>query len=164
MLDLSASSSSLVTVGWREWVALPEIGLLAVKAKVDTGATTSALHAFDIRTERDGGALVARFRAHPIRKPARRVVDCVAQVIDQREVISSSGHSEMRVVIGTQLRLGTRSDAPVWDIELTLTDRHLLRFPMLLGREAMEDHLLVDPGASYLLGRIADPGAFYPSR
>ncbi|GAB5533870.1 MAG: ATP-dependent zinc protease [Rubricoccaceae bacterium] len=163
MSDASAPDS-LTTVGWREWVGLPEIGLLAVKAKVDTGAATSALHAFDIRAERDGGALVARFRAHPIRKPARRVVDCVAEVIDQREVISSSGHSEMRVVIGTQLRLGTKSDAPTWDIELTLTDRRLLRFPMLLGREAMEGHILVDPGASYLLGHVSDPGAFYPPR
>ena len=137
------------------------MGLLAVKAKVDTGAATSALHAFDIRSEREGGALVARFQAHPIRKPARRVVECQAPIVDQREVISSSGHSELRFVIGTSLRLGTKADAPTWDIELTLTDRQLLRFPMLLGREAMEDHLLVDPSGSYLLGRVERPGVFY---
>lgn len=161
MSDPPTSSSPLVTVGWREWVALPEIGLLAVRAKVDTGAATSALHAFDIRTERDGGALMARFRAKPVHKPAKLVVECVAPVVDEREVTSSSGHSEHRIVIGTQLRLGMKADAPSWDIEVTLTDRRLLRFPMLLGREAMEGYLLVDPAASYLLGRIETPGAFY---
>ncbi|MEO0558755.1 MAG: RimK/LysX family protein, partial [Bacteroidota bacterium] len=157
----STSPSSLVTVGWREWVALPELGLLAVRAKVDTGAATSALHAFDVHTERDGGALVARFRAKPIRTPATLVVDCVAPVVDQREVTSSSGHSELRVVIGTQLRLGTKADAPTWGIEVTLTDRSLLRFPMLLGREAMEGAVLVNPGASDLLGRVLTPDLFY---
>lgn len=161
MPNTAASSSSLVTVGWREWVGLPEIGLLAIKAKVDTGAATSALHAFDIRAERDGGALVARFQVHPIRKPARLVVQCVAPVVDQREVMSSSGHTEARIVIGTQLRLGTRADSPTWDIEVTLTDRSLLRFPMLLGREAMEDHVLVNPAGSYLLGRVESPRVFY---
>jgi len=161
MPDASASSSSLITVGWREWVGLPEIGLLAIRAKVDTGAATSALHAFDVRTERDGGALVARFLAKPIRRPAKLVIECVAPVVDQREVMSSSGHIEARVVIGTQLRLGTKADSPAWDIEVTLTDRELLRFPMLLGREAMESYLRVDPAGSYLLGRVDQPSVFY---
>ena len=161
MPDAPANSPSLLTVGWREWVGLPEIGLLAVRAKVDTGAATSALHAFDVRTEREGGALMARFLAKPIRRPAKLVIECVAPVVDQREVMSSSGHTEARVVIGTQLRLGTQADSPSWDIEVTLTDRELLRFPMLLGREAMEGYLRVDPGESYMLGRVQQPDVFY---
>ena len=154
--------SSLVTVGWQEWLAFPEMGLPAVRAKIDTGARTSALHAHDVRhVERDGEPH-ARFVVNPLFKGRKLAVPCEAPIVDEREVTSSSGHAELRIVVEAMLRVGLASDAPEWPAELTLTDRRGMRFPMLLGREAMADHLIVDPSASYLLGRIADPGVFYP--
>ena len=150
-----------VTVGWREWVAFPEIGLPAVRAKVDTGAATSALHAHAIETHEEDGETWARFVVHPFFRHERLSVRCEAPVIDERSVTSSSGHTESRVVIGVTFRLGVRSDAPEWPVELTLTDRRKMRFPMLLGREAMAGRVLVDSGASFLLGRPAQPGALY---
>ena len=150
-----------VTVGWREWVAFPEIGLPAVRAKVDTGAATSSLHAHGIETFEDDGEPWARFVVHPFFRTERLSVPCEAPVIDERSVTSSSGHTETRVVVGVTLRLGVRSDAPEWPVEATLTDRRGMGFPMLLGREAMAGRVLVDSGASYVLGRPDHPGAFY---
>ena len=150
-----------VTVGWREWVAFPEIGLPAVRAKVDTGAATSSLHAHGIETFEEEGEPWARFVVHPFFRTEKLSVPCEAPVIDERSVTSSSGHTERRVVIGVTLRLGVRSDAPEWPVELTLTDRRKMRFPMLLGREAMAGRVLVDSGASFLLGRPAQPAALY---
>lgn len=149
-----------LTVGWREWVALPELGLLALRAKVDTGAETSALHAFDVETYREGGAPFVRFKAQPLLRRGPVVV-CTAPVVDERRVTASSGQGERRVVIATTLRLGVRADAPVWPIEVTLADRSAMRFPMLLGREALAGRVVVDPAASFLLGPVAVPRAFY---
>ncbi len=147
-------------VGWREWVALPDLGLLAVHAKVDTGAETSALHAEDVEPFTDGGAPWVRFTARPfLRRPL--AVACAAPVVDERHVTASSGHGEWRRVVRTTLRLGPRADAPAWPIEVTLADRTRMRYPMLLGREALAGRLLVDPAAEYLLGEIAHPRAFY---
>lgn len=148
-------------VGWREWVGFPEIGLPVVRCKVDTGAATSSLHAHDIEViDRDGDHW-ARFMVHPFFRTERLAVHCEAPVIDEREVTSSNGLTESRVVVGGMFRLGFRSDAPEWPIEVTLTDRRKMRFPMLLGREAMAGRVLVDSGASFLLGRPDHPGAFY---
>ncbi|MEM6287241.1 MAG: RimK/LysX family protein [Bacteroidota bacterium] len=153
--------SDLVTVGWREWVAFPELGLPAVRCKVDTGAATSALHAHNVDVVDRDGERWARFTVHPFFRTERIAVRCEAPVVDEREVTSSSGHTEARIVVGVMLRLGVRSDAPEWPVEVTLTDRRKMRFPMLLGREAMAGRVLVDAGASYVLGRPERPGAFY---
>lgn len=141
---------SQVTVGWREWAELPELGIDAIKMKVDTGARTSALHAFAI-TEfiRDGRPWVA-FSLHPIQGD-ERVCQCQAQVLDRRLVTDSGGHQEERPVIRTSLLLGGRQ----WPIEVTLTDRETMKFRMLLGRTAM-DQILVSPRESFLLGGNKD--------
>ncbi len=153
--------SDLVTVGWQEWLAFPEMGLPAVRAKIDTGARTSALHAHDVaHVERDGEAHV-QFVVNPLFRGRKLAVRCEAPVVDEREVTSSSGHTELRIVIEAMLRLGIRADAPEWPVEVTLTDRRGMRFPMLLGREAMSGRVLVDSGGSFLLGRPKHPGAFY---
>lgn len=138
-----------IIVGWREWVALPDLGLPAVKAKVDTGAKTSSLHAFDIETFREGGRERVRFGVHPMQEDEQLTVWATADVVDERAVTSSSGHEELRVVIRTSLRLGDLT----WPIELTLTDRRQMRLRMLLGREALAGRLLVDASASFLHGR-----------
>ena len=148
-------------VGWREWVAFPEIGLPAVRAKIDTGAKTTALHAHDVTVERKGGEPWAHFMMHPFFRHEKLAVRCEAPVVDDREVTSSSGHTETRVVIGVIFRLGIKSDASEWPIEATLTDRRGMRFPMLLGREAMAGRVLVDSGASFLLGAPDRPSALY---
>jgi hypothetical protein len=138
-----------IIVGWREWVALPELGLPAVKAKVDTGAKTSSLHAFDLETFREGGRERVRFGVHPLQENERLTVWAEADVVDERHVTSSSGHEELRVVVRTPLRLGDLT----WPVELTLTDRRSMRLRMLLGREALAGRLLVDASTSYLHGR-----------
>ena len=157
--------SSLVTVGWREWVAFPEMGLPAVRAKVDTGAATSSLHARDIETERRDGETWARFRVAPYfrtrRHPRTVRVLCEARVVDERVVVSSSGHEDSRLVVQARLRLGTRVGAPEWPVQLTLADRGPMRFPMLLGREALAGRVLVDAAASNLLPVPRDLAALY---
>ena len=143
---------------------MPELGLLAIRCKVDTGAATSAIHTTKIETFDRDGVVWARFRVTPFHRKRKRVVVVgEAPVVDEREVTSSSGHVEMRVVVETALRLGLRADAPEWPVELTLTDRGSMRFPMLLGRQAMADRVLVDPGASFRLGPLSRPQDFYTS-
>ncbi len=138
-----------LTVGWREWCALPELGLNLIKAKVDTGARTSCLHAFEVTPfTRDQEQWVA-FSMHPKQKNRALINRCEARVIDQRTVTDSGGHRERRYVIETLLSLGGKQ----WPIELTLTNRDSMMFRMLLGRTAMTDRIIVDPGASFLLGR-----------
>ncbi len=133
-------------VGWREWAALPELGIEAIKVKVDTGARTSALHAFHVSTfQRDGNEWV-RFHIHPL-QDSDQVRECEAPLLERRVVSDSGGHREQRPVIRTALVLGHSR----WPIEITLTDRETMTFRMLLGRTAMK-HLMVHPDASFLLG------------
>lgn len=136
-------------VGWREYVDLPDLGLRRIKAKVDTGARTSALHAVDIEHFREAGREKVRFLVHPRHRSDDLEVICTADVVDRRGVRSSIGHRQHRVVIQTTLTL---SPELVWPIELTLTSRSDMRFRMLIGRTALRDHVLVDPGRSYLTG------------
>ena len=147
-----------MVVGWREWLALPALGLPAVKAKIDTGARTSALHAFSIRVVTRGGGRYARFLVHPLQHNTRMVRECSAEIVDRRMVTDSGGHRERRYVVATPVRLGTRE----WNMELTLTDRDTMLFRMLLGRTAMHGRLLVDPRASFLHGR-PDLPLLYPT-
>lgn len=153
--------STLVTVGWQEWLAFPEIGLPAVRAKIDTGARTSALHAHDIEHVTRDGETFARFLVNPLFRGRALAVPCEAPIVDEREVTSSSGHTETRIVIEAMLRLGIRVEAPECPVEVTLTDRRGMRFPMLLGREAMAGRVVVNPAMSYALGRPDHPGALY---
>ena len=145
-------------IGWREWVGLPDLRVGAIKAKVDTGARTSALHAYHIEPFRRGGALWLRFKLHPIQRSEAMKVACEARAIDERAVRNSGGGVERRYIIRTLLKLGDSS----WPIELALANRDQMGFRMLLGRTALEGRALIEPGRSYLLG--ARPGKPRPRR
>lgn len=135
-----------LVAGWREWVGLPELGVIWVKAKVDTGARSSALHAYDVVVLERDGVEYADFEIHPWQRSeldSRRVE---LPIVDRRIVRSSTGHEEERPVVRTKIRIvGLDVDA-----ELTLTNRDEMGFRMLVGREALRGRLLVDPGRSYL--------------
>ena len=140
---------ALPVIGWREWVGLPDFGIKHIKVKVDSGARSSSLHAFDLREfERDGEEWV-RFQVHPVQRKKIRSVEVEAQVLDHRSVRSSSGKAAMRPVIVTNVRLL----GITWPVELTLASRDEMGFRMLLGREAFRRRFLVDAGKSYCGGK-----------
>ena len=143
------SRNDRIKLGWREWVGLPELGIEQIKAKVDTGARTSALHAFSLRTYSKEGRKWVEFEMHPVQRDLDTVIVCNAPVIDERMVRDSGGHQEMRPVIETPVRIGKHS----WPIEMTLTSRDDMLFRMLLGRTAMRNRAVVDPSRSYLVGK-----------
>lgn len=136
-------------MGWREWIAMPDLGLPHLKAKIDTGARSSCLHAIDIETFHQDDAVYVRFKVHPVQRSERRLITCEAKVHDVRSVRSSSGDVSDRFVILTPVRWKKL----VWDVELTLADRTTMGFRMLLGREAIRGRMLVNPGQSYYGGR-----------
>jgi len=139
-----------LTLGWREWAALPELGIPAIKAKMDTGARTSALHAFRVEPFERNHITYVRFWLHPLQRNRTVELNCEAQVIDQRIIRDSGGHAERRYVIESPISIGNRR----WNIEITLTDREDMMFRMLLGRTAMTSgDILIDPAASYVTGR-----------
>ncbi len=139
------------TIGSVEWCALPSLNLPAIKARIDSGAKTSSIHAFNIRPFQRDGRLWVAFEVHPVQKNRRIVVPCEHPVVDQRAVKNTGGEAETRYVIATTMKLGRRR----WDIELTLANRDSMGYRMLLGREAMQDRLIVDPSERYLLGKLA---------
>jgi hypothetical protein len=146
-------------IGWREYVSLPNLGLPVLKAKVDTGARTSALHAFKIETFQDHGVLKVRFQVHPVQRRSDIIVTCEAPVIDHRVVSDSGGHRERRYVIETMVTIGSLK----WPIEVTLANRESMTFRMLLGRNAM-GRVLIDPARSFLLGKpLKVAGQYKPS-
>ena len=148
MTDRRLSSSEMLRVGWREWVRLADLGVAAIKAKIDTGARTSALHAFAIEPFRRGGALWVRFEVHPMQRSNAVKIKCEAPTIDERSVRNSGGQVERRYIIETHVMLGDRS----WPIELALANRDQMGFRMLLGRTALEGRALIEPGRSFLAG------------
>lgn len=138
------SNVSLMTLGWREWVALPEFGIDYIKAKIDTGAKTSVLHAFSLRILTENPNRL-RFQLHPIQKNDQIIVDCETDILDKRVITTSGGHKELRYVIKTEIILGPRR----WPIEITLTNRNSMGFRMLLGRSALKD-IIVNPNQSFI--------------
>ncbi len=142
----------LQIIGWREWLQLPQLGIDYIKAKVDTGARTSALHTFDLEPYLDKGVQMVHFKVHPLQDNQDIIVECHYPVLDQRLVADSGGHREHRYVIVTEARVGDIS----WEIEMTLTNRDTMRFRMLLGRTAMAGRFLVNSKKSYLTNHTPD--------
>jgi hypothetical protein len=139
----------LVLIGWREWLALPGLGLPAVKAKIDTGARSSSLHVISLETFDRSGATWLRFAVAP-RRRSSRLVTCEAQVADRRDVTDSGGRTEPRWFVRTEFVLGGRR----FEAEMNLTNRGDMLFPMLLGRTALCGRFRVDPQLSYVCGRL----------
>lgn len=149
----SSSTFRQLVIGWREWVALPQLGIARVKAKIDTGARSSSLHAFDVEEFDKNGRRFVRFRVHPIQRNSTITAYAEAEVLDYRNVKSSSGQKSLRPVIRTEIEaLGQR-----WLIIVTLANRDEMGFRMLLGREAVRGRFLVDAGRSYYGGKPKRP-------
>ena len=142
-------NKDLITLGWREWVRLPDLAIDAIKVKVDTGARTSAIHAFELATFTENNKERVEFRIHPLQKDDATIVTCIADVVDKRVVTDSGGHKEERIVIVTTIGIGKYS----WPIEATLTARDNMLFRMLLGRTAIKGRAQVNPARSYLIGK-----------
>ncbi len=136
-------------IGWKEWCALPELNIKEIKAKIDTGAATSALHAQILSVSEYQGEQFIRFKVFPHQNDLQASKICKAPLIAQRNVMSSNGLKEHRYVIATKITVGKLS----FTTEITLSDRSPLRFRMLLGRLALRKHFLIDPGKSHLQGR-----------
>jgi hypothetical protein len=136
-------------IGWREWVALPQLGIAAVKAKVDTGARSSCLHAVNLWVYERRGAVRVRFDVHPYQRDTKTTVTADAEVLGYRRVKSSTGHVSVRPVIRTAMQL----DDHLWEAELTLANRDTMGYRMLLGRRAVRGRFIVDPGRSYVCGK-----------
>ncbi len=135
-------------LGWREWVALPELGVERIRAKVDTGARTSALDAAGLEEFEENGARKVRFELLTAKGKKGIRKRCIADVVESRWIKNSGGGTENRVVIHTPVVIG----AFVKEIEITLTNRNAMKFRMLLGRTAIVREFNVDPGRSYLAG------------
>ncbi len=136
-----------MTVGWRERLSLPGLGIGKIKAKIDTGARTSCLHAFKLESFTKEDKLWVRFWIHPQQHDVDTVVVCEAEVIEERTVRDSGGHEESRYVILSDISLGGQT----WPAEITLTNRENMAFRMLLGRTAMHHRIVVDPTESFLI-------------
>jgi hypothetical protein len=135
-------------IGWREWVTLPDLDIPVIKGKIDTGAKTSSLHAFDITLEEKGEKTYVNFKVHPLQEDETLEVSCRALLVDQRVVSDSGGHKEERYVIRTTLILAGVKKR----IELTLTNRQSMKYRMLIGRGALK-LFYIDPTQSFLSGK-----------
>lgn len=146
------AKKSKILIGWEEWCSFPDLRLPAIKAKVDTGAKTSCLHAFDITTFEVDGRTHVRFSIHPLQNSKRLVRVCTSPVVDYRFVTNSGGKKEKRYVIKSEISMNGKH----WPVELTLTKRDTMSFRMLLGREAMRSaKFVVDPAKSCMLGKVS---------
>lgn len=145
-------------IGWKEWCAFPDLGLPAIKAKVDTGAKTSSIHAYDIQPFTQNGIELVRFKIHPLQNNKALEIECSAPLSDYRNVTSSNGEREKRYVIKTPLVLDEKTIAA----EVTLTSRHQMTFRMLLGRDAISKaKFAVDPTKSFVLGQVLNAKTLY---
>ena len=136
-------------IGWREWLSLPKLGIESVKAKIDTGARTSSLHANDIKFYTRSGCEYVKFSVHPLQKNDTYVIETSAKLLERRNIKDSGGKVTLRPVIETTLQLGHLA----WVIELTLINRDEMGFRMLLGRHALKDQFLINPSKSFLIGK-----------
>jgi hypothetical protein len=138
-----------LTIGWKEWVSLPDLKIPAIKAKVDTGARTSALHAMQITPFTRSSTHWVRYVVRPLRRHPEIEIQCESELLDQREVKNSGGQVESRYFIETTIVLGGAN----WSVALSLTSRDDMLFPMLLGRTTLNDKVIIHPGEKYLTGR-----------
>tara|TARA_R110000868_G_scaffold410505_4_gene698853 strand:+ start:99011 stop:99478 length:468 start_codon:yes stop_codon:yes gene_type:complete len=138
-----------VLIGWEEWVALPKLKLPLIKVKIDTGAKISALHAVDITPVTRHKIPHVKFTTHPFINDWTVERTICLPIMDERRIISSNGERESRYIVSTPLKINHQ----VFDIEVSLTNRSLMRFPMLLGREALAQFATIDPAKSYCLGK-----------
>ncbi|MDF1590630.1 MAG: ATP-dependent zinc protease [Desulfobacterales bacterium] len=146
---MTAVKNQKLTAGWREWVALPDLNIPAIKAKIDTGAKTSSLHAFDMEVFKTDNGQKVRFGIHPLQRNTDIVIYCEADIKELRTITDSGGHREERYVICTTLSLGNRQ----WPIEMTLARRDNMKYRMLLGRSALRGRYFIDLEKAYILGR-----------
>ena len=146
---MARARDELTIIGWREFLGLPDMGIRAIKVKVDTGARSSSLHAYDIEEFMRDGQRWVRFNVHPLQHCDRKVVAVESPVLDIRSIKSSSGEVSQRYVIVTSAKLLGQ----VWPIEVSLANRDQMGFRMLLGREAIRGRMLVDANSSYFGGR-----------
>jgi ribosomal protein S6--L-glutamate ligase len=143
-------SKELLLIGWREWASLPMLNTPLIKVKIDTGAKTSALHAYNLEVIEMNNKKYAKFAIHPLQNNDTISRHTISEIIDTRIIRSSNGHTEERLVIRSPIKIG----AHYWDIDITLTKRDIMRHRMLLGREAMNS-ILVDPSKSYCQGKLS---------
>lgn len=144
--------SSLELIGWKEFVTLPQLKVERVKAKIDTGARSSAIHAFNIEEFSKNGIKIIRFQIHPIQRNDEKIITTEAELLEYRQIRNSGGVAQLRPVIKTNVMLGKQ----IWSIELSLTNRDEMGFRMLLGRQAVRNKFLVNPGKSFLQSHRKD--------
>lgn len=142
-------------IGWREWVSLPDLGVKEIKAKVDTGADNSSLHAFDLELYEEDGRQMVRFDIHPRQRKSTPSIPCVAEVVGERMVKNPGGRAERRPIIRTTLVVAGEE----FEAVINLTTRDEMTFRMLLGRRTVRRNFVVDPGHSYLWERPGKKGA-----
>ncbi len=147
----NSHDTPLLVIGWREWVSLPELGVKRVKAKIDTGARSSSIHAFDVETYFENEQEFVRFTIHPAQRREQPEIAAVAPILERRSIRSSNGECQSRIVIRTTLSLLGQE----FPIDLTLANRDAMGFRMLLGREAVRGRYLIEASQSYLGGRPA---------
>lgn len=138
----------LKVIGWREWISLPDLEIGAIKAKVDSGARTSSLHAFDMEIYKKGKNQFVKFMIHPEQRSDKNEKQCKAKILEFRKIKSSNGQTELRPVILTRVELL----GEIWEVEMTLTNRDEMGFRMLLGRESIRKKFLIDTGKSFYSG------------